>query len=341
MASNFDRWEKDPFFSAAEEVQESADRMESTYRTWLHSLKNTSTEWNQEDLRRDLSTALDTAKWQLEEFERAVQNSYNNSDADEAKHRHRQFVLALEGKISLIQNSLQESASSNGNSSSPLVQLNKGEHDELALFLSGPQSSQDRIEVQIRGINQSATNSDAIDGPSKSNCLSCNCRPLLQDAVEAKEEKLCGIRRTASACADIASWNITIREDELASHSSTAQVEMLPKRVPSFSVFGTVESLPTLKLPKNGFRKWKPEEDVAFLRSQPQNRGANSCYERNKSCLDNCDDCYDKQLHGWYGALHRLLQRALYQVQYVSSMQITFWATLLLFMMVLVLVCVF
>lgn len=26
MASAFDRWEKDPFFSAAEEVQESADR---------------------------------------------------------------------------------------------------------------------------------------------------------------------------------------------------------------------------------------------------------------------------------------------------------------------------
>lgn len=26
MASSFDRWEKDPFFSAAEEVQESADR---------------------------------------------------------------------------------------------------------------------------------------------------------------------------------------------------------------------------------------------------------------------------------------------------------------------------
>lgn len=26
MAMHFDRWEKDPFFSAAEEVQESADR---------------------------------------------------------------------------------------------------------------------------------------------------------------------------------------------------------------------------------------------------------------------------------------------------------------------------
>lgn len=31
MASSFDRWEKDPFFSAAEEVQESADRYHFVY----------------------------------------------------------------------------------------------------------------------------------------------------------------------------------------------------------------------------------------------------------------------------------------------------------------------
>lgn len=30
MASQFDRWEKDPFFSAAEEVQESTDRYKKT-----------------------------------------------------------------------------------------------------------------------------------------------------------------------------------------------------------------------------------------------------------------------------------------------------------------------
>ncbi|KAF0922022.1 hypothetical protein E2562_023982 [Oryza meyeriana var. granulata] len=35
MATSFDRWEKDPFFPAAEEVQESADRMESVYRIWV------------------------------------------------------------------------------------------------------------------------------------------------------------------------------------------------------------------------------------------------------------------------------------------------------------------
>ncbi|KAL6995411.1 hypothetical protein U1Q18_005548, partial [Sarracenia purpurea var. burkii] len=64
MASHFDRWEKDPFFSAAEEVQESADRMESTYRTWIYSMKESSSMWNSEELRRDLLTALGTTKWQ-------------------------------------------------------------------------------------------------------------------------------------------------------------------------------------------------------------------------------------------------------------------------------------
>jgi len=32
MASSFDRWEKDPFFNAAEEVQESADRYLSFFQ---------------------------------------------------------------------------------------------------------------------------------------------------------------------------------------------------------------------------------------------------------------------------------------------------------------------
>lgn len=62
MASSFDRWEKDPFFSAAEEVQESADRIESTYRTWVHAMKDDSSIWNYDELDRDLRTALGTTK---------------------------------------------------------------------------------------------------------------------------------------------------------------------------------------------------------------------------------------------------------------------------------------
>lgn len=79
MATSFDRWEKDPFFPAAEEVQESADRMESVYRRWLQERKEvgggaveTAAErdgggWGRAagDLRRELHTALGTAKWQV------------------------------------------------------------------------------------------------------------------------------------------------------------------------------------------------------------------------------------------------------------------------------------
>ncbi|KAL8165984.1 hypothetical protein V2J09_007483 [Rumex salicifolius] len=346
MAANFDRWEKDPFFNAAEEVQESADRMESTYRRWLYSTKNSSSQCNLDDLRRDLSTALDTTKWQLEEFERAVQSSYKNGGVDEAeaKDRHSQFVLAMEDKISEIQKSLEYSAASHGKISSPRVQLDKGECDELALFLSGPEVSGVRAEVCIRVMDENATNTLVVNGISTSNCLKNNCHPSEQHELEVKDERFLGHRRTASASADISSYNLVIHEEESASDSSNGQAEVLPRRVPSFSTFtGTMDYVPKLKFPKNGFRKLKPadrqkEEDVAFLRSQPQGRGFHSCYERNKSCLGDCEDCVDKQLHGWYGALHRLLQRSLYQVQYIRSVKITFWASLLLFFIVLFLV---
>ena len=38
--------------------------MESTYRTLIHALKEPSA-WNTEELKRDLRTALGTAKWQV------------------------------------------------------------------------------------------------------------------------------------------------------------------------------------------------------------------------------------------------------------------------------------
>ncbi|XP_042509643.1 uncharacterized protein LOC122085223 isoform X2 [Macadamia integrifolia] len=140
MASNFDRWEKDPFFSAAEEVQESADRMESVYRTWIHESKDASSICDVDELRRDLRTSLGTAKWQLDEFERAVGSSYvgSSSSAKDGRARHRQFIVAIEDKISTVENSLKESVVAEGKSTLPWVRLDEGERDELALFLSGP-----------------------------------------------------------------------------------------------------------------------------------------------------------------------------------------------------------
>ena len=56
------------------------------------------------------------------------------------------------------------------------------------------------------------------------------------------------------------------------------------------------------------------------------------CFERDKSCVECEEDCYDKQLHGWYGALQRQLQRSQYQMRYSKSLQATIWILLLVFL---------
>ncbi|XAR48403.1 hypothetical protein NMG60_11031222 [Bertholletia excelsa] len=333
MAKNFDRWEKDPFFSVAEEVQESADRMESTYRTWIHSRKDSSGTWNSEELRRDLRTALGTTKWQLEEFENAVKSSYTNSSDDDAKERHREFVLAIENQILKIESSLREAAKSDGKPPKPWVSLDESECKELALFLSGSLHIDTRVE-------QSAE-AQKSDRQSMQACSNNSLQSMQLSSSEVREDKLSGHRRTASASADIGAWKIAVTEDDCRESSSNGHSGLPPRKIPSFSaLFGTMETACKSTLSKNGYRKLKNmdrhgEDDIVLPQTQPLTRGLNTCYERSKSCLDHCDDCYDKQLYGWYGAIQRLLQRSQYQVQYGRPLQLVFWSVLLLCSIVL------
>lgn len=343
MAMHFDRWEKDPYFSAAEEVQESADRMESTYRTWLHASKDASSGWDVDELRRDLRTALGTTKWQLEEFDRAVRSSYKKGAQDEAIDRHHQFVLAMEEKVSLVENSLQESAVSEGKTSTTQwMRLDEGERDELALFLSGPTLSCDKLDIRVV---DSSSNGYANPCERSAETVSSSMRngsyaSGLHLMEGKKVVKLTSHRRTASA-ADIRSLSISVNDDKITHDSSSGSTGPPPRRVPSYSGFiSTVKSASQLKLPKNGFRKWKAadrqqEDDIALLRPQELSRETTACCEKSKSCLNTGDDCRDKQLHGWYGAIQRLLQRSQYQVQYSRSIQLTCWTVLLLFFIVL------
>ncbi|OWM70807.1 hypothetical protein CDL15_Pgr014480 [Punica granatum] len=309
MASSFDRWEKDPFFSAAEEVQESADRMESTYRTWVHAKSDAAKEWNLEELRRDLHTAVGTTKWQLEEFERAVRSSYVNDSTDDAKDRHRDFIVAIEDQVTRVQKSLHESAVSEGKERPSWVWLNEGESKELALFLTGTSASNENPQDR----------DDAVENSFHSS------------------EKSYGHRRTASANANIDAWKIAIPDDsQWQQNSSSGHPPLPPRKIPSLSSFlNSMDSSPSKsKWSKNGFRKLKAvdpnqECDSASLRSSQQARATNACYERSKSCLDSCDDCYDKQLYGWYGAVQRQLQRSQYQMRYSRPAQLTFSAVLL------------
>ncbi|EPS60795.1 hypothetical protein M569_14007, partial [Genlisea aurea] len=110
--------------------------MESTYRTWIHAMKDTSGTWKLEELRRGLQATLGTTKWQLEEFERAVKSSYLHSTSmEDTKDRHRSFIAAIESQISEVESSLNESSSSHSKPS--WSRLDDGERDELAMFLSG------------------------------------------------------------------------------------------------------------------------------------------------------------------------------------------------------------
>ncbi|KAI5675360.1 hypothetical protein M9H77_06310 [Catharanthus roseus] len=140
VANSFDLWQKDTFFSAAEEVQRSADIMESAFRTWLREKKEGTRPQFWDDLTRELQMALGTAKWQLEEFERAVRLSYRSRDDEITMTRHRQFVSVIEEQISSVEEALRESFD---DEKKPLrwVNLDEKERDDLALFLSGTISS--------------------------------------------------------------------------------------------------------------------------------------------------------------------------------------------------------
>ncbi|KAK4277423.1 hypothetical protein QN277_015425 [Acacia crassicarpa] len=330
MASSFDRWEKDPFFTAAEEVQESADRMESTYRTWTHAKNDASSSWDSEELRRDLQTSLGTAKWQLEEFERAVNTSYGKISSDEARNRHHDFIAAIQENVRKVEKSLQESTVSDGKAPLPWLRLNEGERNELALFLSGtPKKSKGRD-------NECKQLSDKDSGSISKNPLSSEWKPS-----ETKEQSSHGHRRIASASADFSSWKIAV-SDDVQPYSSSNGSSGLVHKVPSFSgFFNSMESVPEIKWPKNAFRKLKALDnnqgaDGALLPSSELNRGISVCYERSKSYLDSDDKCYDKQLYGWYGAIQRQLQRSQYLMQYSRPVLIVFWMVLSLSLIVLV-----
>ncbi|XP_019156274.1 PREDICTED: uncharacterized protein LOC109153008 isoform X2 [Ipomoea nil] len=335
MATHFERWEKDPFFPAAEEVQQSADRMESTYRKWVISKKEKSTIWNSDDIRRDLRTALGTAKWQLDDFERAVNSSYtNNNPADSAKDRHREFAVAINSQIKKVEGSLNEPAVSQGKPPLPWVLLDERECNELAVFLSGPSTSS--AVRRVPGKEQQTVSCEVADRELMPECSNMS-NSLEQGRVEAKEEKCSGHRRTASANADMGTLKIAVATDV-----PNRRPESPMRKIPSFSGFlNGMEFANHLKFSRNGYRKLKASDHnkvgcASFPHIQQLSRDITKCHEKSKSCTDGSDKCYGKRLYGLYGAIQRQLQRSQYYMQYSRSVRVVFSAIVLLCLIVLV-----
>ncbi|XP_050375250.1 uncharacterized protein LOC126792815 [Argentina anserina] len=157
VANSFDLWKKDVFFPAAEEVQESADIMESTYRAWARARRESVAPEDLDELCRELQTALGTAKWQLEEFEKAVRLSYRQHGDDHTTARHRQFISAIENQISHVETALSVSFSAEGKKHLRWVQLDEEECEDLAAFLSGtshcpPSAKKEYVAHELSGI---------------------------------------------------------------------------------------------------------------------------------------------------------------------------------------------
>ncbi|XP_065010996.1 uncharacterized protein LOC135640465 [Musa acuminata AAA Group] len=327
MTTCFDRWEKDPFFSSAEEVQESADRLESVYRRWIHESKDApvlnrsgGAEDSSMELLSELRTALGTAKWQLEEFAKAVRsNDKACSAGDGTRARHDQFVSAIENKISEVEISLLQCNRNDRETKLTWVQLDEGERDELALFLSLPSLPKQENLVAAPAESQSNMN---VEGEHRK-CI----HNLDEISRMGGNEKVQGHRRIVSASGDIGSWKISLSPEDGPCRSSEESIVLPPHKVPSLScLMKAIESTSNVKLSKNGFRKWKghdhhqPEELIP-LRNNSQD--TNVCYEKSKSWL-NCSGAedYNKQFYGWLGAFNRQLQRSQYHIQYGRLTQI-------------------
>ncbi|KAL7092226.1 hypothetical protein ACP275_12G152600 [Erythranthe tilingii] len=187
-------WESDPLFAAAEVVQDSADRMESIFRHLLHEQSLVQGDRIDEKIpssskyhSRDLATTLETAKWQLEDFEREV-NASAVADISQRKQnvitRHLQFIAAIREQIARVEKSMSTSV---GNSLRNM-NFNEQDRDGLALFLSGgnpvkhiaDQESEDNdILRKFLDPNVSSSSKEDIDEKKTSETMSLKANEIV------------------------------------------------------------------------------------------------------------------------------------------------------------------
>uniref|UniRef100_A0A0E0KAA9 Syntaxin 6/10/61 N-terminal domain-containing protein n=1 Tax=Oryza punctata TaxID=4537 RepID=A0A0E0KAA9_ORYPU len=341
MATSFDRWEKDPFFPAAEEVQGSADRMESVYRIWMQDRSGGDSEAAAAavgggglpagELRRELHTALGTAKWQLDELERAIRsNDKVFSAGKDTKARHEDFVAAIGCRILEVENNLKESNVAEGRGALSWIDLDEDERNDLAAFLSASSFQQrDKVvtipsagDIEV-GNNAAMVKKDMYTDSSK------DSGSAELSSARVKEETHRGHRRAASAHADIGSWTMLCPNESESSADlpyDGQHQEPLLKIVKTCALTSALQSKPRTKK-KGGSVKWaavdqQDVEETIPLSSQ-MGQGSDRCFERSKSCVSTCDEStYNKKLYGWFGALHRRLQRSQYRIRYGRPVQL-------------------
>ncbi|KAK8933768.1 hypothetical protein KSP39_PZI015247 [Platanthera zijinensis] len=347
MATAFERWEKDPFFFAAEEVQDSADRMESVYRRWMYGKscpsKSSGGGWDPsaDDLRRDLHAALGTAKWQLEELERAVKRNDAALPTNESTvTRHGDFIKAISAQIGMVEKTLQESnLDDDSERGLTWAILDKGERDELAIFLSSSGSEAEKVSPTPSSADDES--GSRMDGETSV----CSKNPLPFQFNDLSSPEMKDHRNAATSSDKLGAVTIFVSAEGSPGMLTDNQTNLPAPSLSNFSDLRTAESSSKPKKGyRNGFKKWRASgqedaEEILPLRHNQLSRGMNECYEKSKNCLSNCsDDSCHKYHHDWFGAFQRQLRRSQYQIQYGRPVQMMIWtivAVLLIFLFVL------
>ncbi|XP_072962265.1 uncharacterized protein [Typha angustifolia] len=354
VGSSFDRWQKDVFFSAAEEVQESADILESMYRMWIRDRNNGISSEVSDGMRRELHTALGTAKWQLEEFERAVELSHEKYSSEENTiTRHKQFVAAIRDQISRIGKDMNDSLTEEGREPLLWVQLDEEERDDLEVFLSAmPQTLQkakDDADCK-RGSSQLKATTESIVGYNNIVSSSEDVRHVVEvtsrEASKSEDDELCvqvvdqlnGPRRNLSS-SDSGAWKIVIADEEDVDRKSIemrSEVSTHASNLPGF--LRSAEFITRLRWFRNSFWKAKTEEHLQLrhgLLNYLDSKGAtrfgqrfNGLAERSRNCFSSCKDSAElsngQQLSSRVNVLQQQIQRAQYHMQFGRSLRLTF-----------------
>uniref|UniRef100_A0A7N0TGP3 Syntaxin 6/10/61 N-terminal domain-containing protein n=1 Tax=Kalanchoe fedtschenkoi TaxID=63787 RepID=A0A7N0TGP3_KALFE len=189
MASDLRGWETDPLFAAAEVVQDSADRMQTIYRLALHESSLIGGDHHDSNVvaslklhQRDLVTAIETTKWQLEDFEKAASLSIIRSKLRTREilvARYRQFVEAIREQICQIEKNLDYSSLRDSIVDTSHVSLNTREEDNLALFLSG---------VMANPVNNYTKDSCIVEGFLDATDASCSLASTNEIVEERTED---------------------------------------------------------------------------------------------------------------------------------------------------------
>ncbi|RRT78574.1 hypothetical protein B296_00014065 [Ensete ventricosum] len=283
MATSFLQWEKDPFFSAADEVQESADRYRifgwSRFTDCGSRSGITQQRLPQESNSHPASSGESFARLlgpqsgrflihpflvtQLEELERAVRSNDDACSAGEdTRVRHDKFIVAIGSQISTVEDCFRQWNLELGETAVAWVRLDDGERDELARFLSGPLPAKFDVPKfsSFGGAEVGNSTVDTKGEASIDRMKNFSCQSSESCRRETRDETLHG-GHASCATTDVGSWAIGI-PDEGQDTASGRLPDDRPNSVSrgvlsSAALSDALESTPRMRWLRNGLWNWR------------------------------------------------------------------------------------